>query len=76
MGAAFSTWNVACRRLKTRRVVHRHDTDHCGRHIAGVHAVVDDHLDEAVVGGGIVAGVAVENLLQRRFVVVEAWPRR
>ena len=43
-----------------RRVVHRHDTDHRGCHVAGVHAVADDHLDEAVFGGGIVAGVAVD----------------
>ena len=54
-----------------RCVVHRHDTDHRGCHVAGVRAVVDDHLDEAVFGDGIVAGVAVENLLQRSFVLVQ-----
>ena len=58
-------------RVTAGRVVHRHDSDHCGCHITGVHAVADDHLDEAVFGGGIVAGVAVANLQQRSFVLVQ-----
>jgi hypothetical protein len=35
------------------RIVHRHDTDQRGGHVAGVHAVIGDHLDEAVFGDGL-----------------------
>ena len=67
-GAAFSTYVGGRIDCDGRGVVRRGDTDQCGRHIAVVRAVVDHHLDEAVCRAGIVAGVAVENLLQRGFV--------
>jgi hypothetical protein len=52
-----------------RGVVRRGDADDRDRQIAVVRPVADHDLDEAVSRDGILAGVAVANLLQRSLVI-------